>query len=57
MSLGNLINVFCILALAIGTPVAGYKAYKFVRQEVIKQTQKGLPSLEKFSNALTKPTK
>ena len=41
--------------MAIGVPTAGYKAYKFVSQEVLKQSQKGLPSLERFSRELTRP--
>ncbi len=53
MNANTLTNVFYALVLTLGTPVALYKAYKFVRHEVIMQTQKGLPSLEKFSRRLT----
>ena len=55
MNLNDLINTICgfifTAALAVG---GGYGAYKFVQSEVIKQSQKGLPSLEKFSRQLTK---
>ena len=54
MNFNDLINVFCGLALAFGISAGTYKAYKFVRHEVILQAQKGLPSLEKFSRELTK---
>lgn len=55
MNLGTLINVLYAIAMAIAVPTAGYQAYKFVRHEVINQSQKGLPSLGKFSRQLTAP--
>lgn len=53
MNYNDLINALCALALTLGVSFSGYKAYNFVRTEVIKQSQKGLPSLEKFSQSLT----
>lgn len=55
MNFSTIINVFCALALYVGGPVAVYKTYKFVRHEVMMQAKHGLPSLEKFSRALTGP--
>lgn len=55
MNFNDLISVFCSIAVAFGISAGTYKAYKFVRHEVIMQCQKGLPSLEKFSRELTKP--
>ncbi|PIR23396.1 MAG: hypothetical protein COV44_03080 [Deltaproteobacteria bacterium CG11_big_fil_rev_8_21_14_0_20_45_16] len=57
MNFSNLINAFCGLALLFGLSMGVYKTYNFVRHEVIMQTQKGLPSLEKFSRQLTAPSK
>ena len=54
MNIGGLINTFCNLVFAIGVSIGGYKAYTFIRHEVIKQSQKGLPSLERFSRQLTR---
>ena len=54
MNFSVLINAFVSMVLALGLTVVGsYQAYKFVRSEVIAQSQKGLPSLEKFSRQLT----
>lgn len=53
MNYSDLINALCVLAITLGLSAGGYKAYTFVRHEVIKQSQKGLPSLEKFSRRLT----
>ena len=53
MNFNDLINAFCGLVFAFGLSVGGYKTYKFVRQEIIEQSQRGLPSLEKFSKQLT----
>ncbi len=50
-----LINAFCALVFVAGGSFGIYKTYNFVRHEVIMQAQKGLPSLEKFSRALTRP--
>jgi hypothetical protein len=49
-----LINALCALALFAGGSFGVYKTYNWVRGEVIAKVQKGLPSLEKFSRALTK---
>jgi len=54
MNINDLISIFCALVLMVGAPVGTYQAYKFVRKEVFKQSQKGLPSLERFSRQLTK---
>lgn len=52
----DLINAFCAFVFTAGVLAGGtYQAYSFVRHEVIKQCQRGLPSLEKFSRALTTP--
>ena len=56
MNMGALINTFCSPVFAIGDSVGGYKAFTFIRHEVIKQSQKGLPSLERFSRELTRQT-
>ncbi len=53
MNFNDIINAFCGLVFAISLSVGGYQAYKFVRHEVIEQSQRGLPSLERFSRKLT----
>ena len=55
MNLNDLINTICGIIFSVALTVGGgYGAYKFVRSEVVKQSQKGLPSLEKFSRQLPK---
>lgn len=55
MNFSDLINAFCALVFTVGVSVGGYQAYKFVRNEVIEQSHRGLPSLEKFSEQLSAP--
>ncbi len=57
MNFNDLINAFCGIALFFGISTGVYKTYKYVRHEVIMQSQRGLPSLEKFSRQLTAPQK
>ena len=54
MNFNFLIDILCALALTVGVSLGGYKAYNFVQHEVVKQSQKGLSSLETFSRKLTK---
>lgn len=54
MNNNDLISALCALAFTLGLSFSGYKMYNYVRGEVVKQSQTGLSSLEKFSNALSK---
>lgn len=55
MNFSDFINSFCALIFALGLLLGVYKTYKFVRYEVIMQSQRGLSSLETFSRQLTRP--
>jgi hypothetical protein len=48
------IDAICGLAILAATPYGIHKAHNWLRIELIKKCTKGLPSLEKFSRALTR---